>query len=304
MRTGIKSSGSGPRVLRNSGRRFVASLRAGRHFHDELSGGLSLNGRDEFDPASVPFYFRSAYDFFKTVVSTFYEEIGPQFVDQTERRELSKHGYIIDRLQCGDNASTISGLNQRPLSALNLLHRGIIVNGHDQNMCKRLRAVQELNVTCVQQVETAIGEYDFLALRMGNSDNSLQLLQINDFPVGALLLLVECCNYFIGLNRRGSHLTYFYTGGNIGKTRGARQIFSGKQYASEHTDYGVSRSGDIENVANFGLDMQLIAICLKDSHSLLTTSDCKSLAADSGNDAFGGLTNFRFSLHRRVCRFG
>ena len=94
------------------------------------------------------------------VVSALHQYAGLDLRDQFDRRILTEDGDEIDRLQRRQHfGARALVLNRAPL-ALQPLHRRIAVQSDHQPVAGATRRGQYLDVTGMQNIETAVGETD------------------------------------------------------------------------------------------------------------------------------------------------
>ena len=84
---------------------------------------------------------------------------------------LIKRCNVVYHLQCGNQLGPLQLRKDGAMGAFNFLDRAIAVQSDDQEIAKFFCLSQQMQVPTMQQVKTAIGENDFLALRFGLSDN-------------------------------------------------------------------------------------------------------------------------------------
>src|SRR3984957_20517044 len=105
-----------------------------------------------------------ADDLFAGVVAALDQYARLDLRDQFDRRILRKHNHEIDRLQRRQHFRPRALVLKRALLALQPLHRCIAVQADDQPVAGAARRGQDLDVTGMQNIETAVGESDPKAL--------------------------------------------------------------------------------------------------------------------------------------------
>jgi hypothetical protein len=72
---------------------------------------------------------------------------------------------VVDGAQGAQHLHALGRGHQGPPGALEALDRGIAVDADEQDVTERARSLEIANVTDVQEIETAVGQDDALAVR-------------------------------------------------------------------------------------------------------------------------------------------
>src|SRR4051812_48395256 len=101
-----------------------------------------------------------SHDLIAGVVATLHQYARPDPGDQIEWRVLFKDDDKIDRLQRRQHFGPRALVLHRTILTLEPLHRSVAVEADDQPIAGAARRGQNLDVTGMQDVETAVGEAD------------------------------------------------------------------------------------------------------------------------------------------------
>ncbi len=98
------------------------------------------------------------------VIAALGVDVRPDRLDEPGGALVAEDHHGVDRAQRGHDLGSVVLRIDRPGRSLELAHRGVRVQRHDQGVAERARLVEVADVAGVQQVEAAIGE-DQLAAR-------------------------------------------------------------------------------------------------------------------------------------------
>ncbi len=80
--------------------------------------------------------------------------------NQFARRGLIENRDVVHRRQCGDHFGAVLLGDQRALGALVSANAAIAVDRHNKHIAEGARVGKAAHVTGMQQIETAVGEYN------------------------------------------------------------------------------------------------------------------------------------------------
>lgn len=98
------------------------------------------------------------------VIGAFGVNVGPEFADQGAHIQLRKN---YDGIHVGESGQDLCPLvigRQGPTIALQSTDRGIGIDRNDKSAAQLLGGMQVANVTDVQEIESAVGQDDAVAL--------------------------------------------------------------------------------------------------------------------------------------------
>jgi len=127
---------------------------------DDRGGGLSRGeGDDDALPAPAP-DFGGADDGFGRIVSALDDDVRTEVVDQLERGVLVEHRDGIDGLQPGEHVGALRFAADRAVRSLEAPDARVAVEADDERVAALTRTTKDVEVSGVQQVKNAVGEYD------------------------------------------------------------------------------------------------------------------------------------------------
>ena len=124
----------------------------------------------------------------------------------------------------------------------------------------------------VQDVETAIGEDDLLALGAGILDRGEQLLDGHHAALGAFLALHRAAQ-LRRADAGGAQLADHDPGGQVGQCHGLWQFLAGRDRSGQRRDDGIAGTGDIEHFTGTSRQVQRRVIGTQQGHAVLATGD-------------------------------
>ena len=118
------------------------------------------------DDASAPAKnLRSTHDRSLVVVATLDEDVGPKRGDELERRILLELDDGVDHLERRQNIAPFRRRTHRSRRPFEPADRVVAIHPDDEGVPFPARAQQNVDVTWMEQVEHAVGEYDSTTLR-------------------------------------------------------------------------------------------------------------------------------------------
>ena len=122
----------------------------------------------------------------KRVIATrvffaFAVNVGAKAAQRFDRRWLVEDHHIIDHFESSNHLCAIFFRDDRTRGTFITFDAGVAVEAHNQDVAKRLRIPQAANVAGMQEVETAVGPDNYLALRAPVVARFHQLIQTRDF---------------------------------------------------------------------------------------------------------------------------
>ena len=199
---------------------------AGRRRHPPDRAGRAV-ARLQFDQQHRPapaLHQVGADHLVDAVVGALHQHVGPQRLDQLERRVLVEQHHQIHRCQRRHHRRPRRLVLQRPCRSLQPLHRGVGVQGDDQPVAACPCLGQQPDMAGVDQVEAAIGEADPQSLRPPRRRALRGLVARRDLAVGRhQVRQMQHAEQFLAADRRGARLAHGNAGGDVGEHRRLRQ---------------------------------------------------------------------------------
>src|SRR5262245_28042937 len=143
---------------------IVSSAMAAHDLLHDGAGRAPLHQRNAHDAPASRLHGVLAHDGVLGVIGALHEHVGLEPAHQVPRRVLVEEDHRVHRRQGSEHAGPVLLGHERPALSLEAARRGVGVHAHDQHVAQGARALQEIDVPGVQEIEDAVREHDALAL--------------------------------------------------------------------------------------------------------------------------------------------
>ena len=116
------------------------------------------------DPPAVTLHHLPLRHGLRGVVGPLAVNVGLEGQEEIVHRVLGEDHHPVDRVKRGHQQGAILLVLERPVLALELLHRGVGVDAHDQEVALGPGALEIAGVADVEEIEAAVREGDGLLL--------------------------------------------------------------------------------------------------------------------------------------------
>jgi hypothetical protein len=135
-----------------------------KHLGGNFSGTVAVKKWDKPYLTTVRFDDLMTQNLIMSVISTFYQDMRPEPSQQFVRSLLVENNYKINAIKRSHQGSSVTFGQDRSIGSLQLPNGGIRIDCDYKTVAKIACFIKEMHVTGVEQVKTAIGKYDLLAV--------------------------------------------------------------------------------------------------------------------------------------------